>query len=1331
MAKARRQKNEEQKPESLGCVLLHQKLCLSIDMLNKTIFGYTELKVLLRESEQIPLHADNLTIESITVDGEEMKFEYSPQFQDSDDDRRFSSVECSNSAADVASSLYISSLAKEELPNLIVYCKNSEKLVNGKLENGENGGEIDLKNSEEQTEKKVTSSSEEQAGEENNGHSEEKIQNEKLVRIDYSIEKAETGIHFTNNILHTNNQIKRSHCWFPCMYSLAQCCTFDLEITVSSEFLAVSNGTLLYQVLTKDDPPKKTFVYELNTPITAQHISLVVAPLEVQPDDENNLISHFCLSPYLSKLQNTISFFHTVYSCYEEYLGVKFPFGCYKQIFLPSEILISSASFGASICVFSSDLLYDERVLDQIINTRIKLAYAFAKQWFGEFVTAEEPTDEWLLDGLAGFLTDNYIKRFLGNNEARYRRYKANCAVCKLDVSGATALSSIALDLYGTQSIGLYGKIRSWKAVAVLQMLEKQMGPDSFRKILQMIVGRELGSSRSRKISTKEFRHLVNKVGNLERPFLKEFFPRWVESHGCPLMTMGVSYNKRRNLVELAVSRDSTSSKDNNINNNNNNINNNEGGETGWPGMMTVRVHELDMVYDHPMLPLSGDSWQVVEVQCHSKLSAKRAPKPKKATRPDGSDDNAAADVISSQQDTPRAGMDSPLLWIRVDPEMEYLAEIHFHQPILMWINQLEKDKDVVAQSQAIQVLEKLPQLSFSVVNALTNFINDSKAFWRVRIEAAYTLAITATEETDLAGLLNLVKFYKSRRFDPDIGLPRPNDFRDVAEYFVLEAIPHAVALGRASDKKSPREAIEFILQLLKYNDNNGNPYSDVHWLAAMVQAIGELEFSQQSIVFLTSLLKRIDRLLQLDSFMPNYNGVLTISCIRALAQIALKMSTPFSVGHIYELIKPFRSNRNPFKVRIEASRVLLDLEFHYKGLDQTFYLFFVFLNEEPSLRGESKLAMHIMHLCEASNESKLDNQISRDTLINLIDLLTSRKSYNNMFLRHHLFCILQITARRSPTLYGIPKPIPPTPVQEKTQVLLEAPTQVLLEASLDVDPQPLEVSGPPPQQSPIEISADTPKLPEENKTPQQEPSREHSKTNSVSQCSERKSKSNVVKIRVRQSSSKLDETPKTRDTSAARVNENEAGPCSSVSVDAPAKTPKENIDNNNNNENNIDNNNNEGNSFHEITTNSVASANKEEIRQDNNNNNEVSNSFKSPVTFAEEVSNKQEHQSSKEKRKKEKKDKKRKQREDPEYLERKRLKKEKKKEKERAKKESKAVGPASTSEPAKPAQSVSEPVEPVKPAQNVVVPPPVQPQSQSVVVPKIRIKIKGLGLGK
>ena len=154
------------------------------------------------------------------------------------------------------------------------------------------------------------------------------------------------------------------------------------------------------------------------------------------------------------------------------------------------------------------------------------------------------------------------------------------------------------------------------------------------------------------------------------------------------LARLGISYNKRRNLVELAVSRGCTAKADPVSDSHvNGDI---QEGATGWPGMMSVRVHETDGVYDHPILPMAGEALQVVELQCHSKLAAKRFQKTKKGSKPDGSDDNVDA---STQENRTRSiltnpllslscslletyfksvycSMDSPLLWIRVDPEM-------------------------------------------------------------------------------------------------------------------------------------------------------------------------------------------------------------------------------------------------------------------------------------------------------------------------------------------------------------------------------------------------------------------------------------------------------------------------------------------------------------------------------------------------------------------------------------------------------------------------------------------------------------------------------------
>ncbi|TYH61377.1 hypothetical protein ES332_D07G047800v1 [Gossypium tomentosum] len=910
MAKPRKPKPEDPKPAHSGAVVRHQKLCLSIDTNLRRIYGYTELEIEVPDIGIVGLHAENLGIESVLVDGEPTDFEYYPRNQSSDIEKRWvSAVSSPSSAADVSAAAYVTALETELIPNLLINCCNKMQI--------------------------------EQINTEPNGvqSSAEVKQNVKSVRVNYWVEKMETGIHFEDNVVHTDNQIRRARCWFPCIDDNNQRCCFDLEFTVAHNLVAVSNGSLLYQVLSKYEPPCKTYVYRLDVPVTAQWISLAVGPFEILPDQHNGLISHMCLPPNLPKLRHTVEFFHNAFSEYEQYLDAKFPFGSYNQVFLSPEMAISSSTVGASLCILTSQVLFDEKVIDQTIDTCIKLAFALSRQWFGVYITPEAPNDEWLLDGLAGFLTDLFIKKFLGNNEARYRRYKANCAVCKADDSGATALSSsfACKDLYGTHSIGLLGKIRSWKSVAILQMLEKQMGPDFFKKILQAIICRAQSTTCPvRSLSTKEFRHFANKIGNLERPFLKEFFPRWVGLYGCPVLWMGFSYNKRKNIIELAVLRECTATIDSSVSVLNANPDSeNRDGDIGWPGVMTVRVYELDGMSDHPDLPMAGDAWQLLEIACHSKLAARRYQKPKKGSKPDGSDDNGDLPTVDM-----RSSVDSPLLWIRADPEMEYLAEIHFNQPVQMWINQLEKDEDVVAQAQAITALESLPELSFSVLKALNNFLTDSKAFWRVRIEAALALASTSSEETDMAGLQHLVKFYKSRRFDTDIGLPKPNDFSDFPEYFVLEAIPHAVATIRAADRKSPREAVEFILQLLKYNDNNENPYSDVFWLAALVQSVGELEFGQQSIYFLSSLLKRIDRLLQFDRLMPSYNGILTISCIRTLTQIALKLSGFIHLDHVFELIKPFRDSKTIWQVRIEASRALLDLEHHCNGINAALLLF-------------------------------------------------------------------------------------------------------------------------------------------------------------------------------------------------------------------------------------------------------------------------------------------------------------------------------------------------------------------------------------------------------
>lgn len=89
-------------------------------------FRYTELKITVPEIGIVGLHAENLGIESVLVDGEPTDFEYYPHSAHKDAEK-WSSVTSPSSAADAAASTYMSALERELVPNLLINCCKAPK----------------------------------------------------------------------------------------------------------------------------------------------------------------------------------------------------------------------------------------------------------------------------------------------------------------------------------------------------------------------------------------------------------------------------------------------------------------------------------------------------------------------------------------------------------------------------------------------------------------------------------------------------------------------------------------------------------------------------------------------------------------------------------------------------------------------------------------------------------------------------------------------------------------------------------------------------------------------------------------------------------------------------------------------------------------------------------------------------------------------------------------------------------------------------------------------------------------------------------------------------
>lgn len=92
------------------------------------------MKIVVPESGDIALHAENMVISSITVDGKDAEFERFPHYLCVNDESSWCSVSCSKSAADIACSSYYSYLNRETSPNLIITCCSKSKELQSNLE---------------------------------------------------------------------------------------------------------------------------------------------------------------------------------------------------------------------------------------------------------------------------------------------------------------------------------------------------------------------------------------------------------------------------------------------------------------------------------------------------------------------------------------------------------------------------------------------------------------------------------------------------------------------------------------------------------------------------------------------------------------------------------------------------------------------------------------------------------------------------------------------------------------------------------------------------------------------------------------------------------------------------------------------------------------------------------------------------------------------------------------------------------------------------------------------------------------------------------------------
>ncbi|XP_049545880.1 transcription initiation factor TFIID subunit 2 isoform X1 [Anopheles darlingi] len=834
------------------------------------------------------------------------------------------------------------------------------------------------------------------------------------VGIEFSLENPHGGIHFVipegegtmeerGAHMFTYGHENSSRMWFPCIDSYSEPCTWKLEFTVDKNMTAVSCGELLETVMTPD-LRRKTFHYSLSVPVCAPNIALAIGAFEILVDPHMHEVTHFCLPHLLPLMRNTVRYLHEAFEFYEEALSTRYPFSCYKQVFVDE--IDSECNAYATMTILSTHLLHSIAIIDQTFHSRKVMSKVVAEQFFGCFITMENWSDAWLARGIAEYLCGLHSKKCFGNNAyrawirdelAEVVRYEEQYGGIILDCSqppAPPAISSInnlpAAPMKAYNDNPFYFPIKNLhtmspkyivlmrkKAHLVIRMLEHRIGLE----LLLQVFNKQLAlasNAAGTKISAGLWGHLLISTNVFTKAIftvtgkdMAVFIDQWVRTGGHAKFTMTSVFNSKRNTIELEVRQDCV----------------NQRGVRKYVGPLLIQLQELDGTFKHT---LQIENIIVkADITCHSKS---RRNKKKKIPLCTGEEVDMDLTIMA----------ESPVLWIRLDPEMTLLRSVNIEQPDFQWQFQLRHERDVTAQLDAIQALEKYatPQARL----ALTDTIENERIFYEVRCQAALCLTKVAnamvTSWQGPPAMLTIFKKFFGSYSAPHI--IRQNNFTNFQHYFLQKTIPVAMAGLRTAHGICPPEVIRFLLDLFKYNDNSKNHYSDNYYRAALVEALGNTITPIISVVHqgraLSSenlsadaklVLEEVTRILNLEKHLPSYKYTVSIACLKVIRKLQ-------KCGHLPTNPKIYRSYAaygQYIDVRLAAMECLVDyvkIDGRWEDLEHLIEL----LETDPDPMARHQLGRLLIDAMpfDKSNRHRLDRE---ELALRIFDNMNTKLSHD------------------------------------------------------------------------------------------------------------------------------------------------------------------------------------------------------------------------------------------------------------------------------------------------------------------------------------------------
>ncbi|KAL1878604.1 hypothetical protein VTK73DRAFT_7685 [Phialemonium thermophilum] len=764
-----------------------------------------------------------------------------------------------------------------------------------------------------------------------------------------------------------------------------------------TEMTVICSGNLIGEQVDPDDDRKKIMSFECQN-AAAHHIGFAVGPFEhvalwaefrTEESDEKlganaAKVHGYCLPGRTEEMQHTCAPIVAAADMFALEFG-RYPFDSYKVCFV--EDMVTDTAEAASLSLCSTRLLYPPDIIDTDIEVTRKLVHSLASQYLGMHIVPNRRSDRWLVIGIQWYMTDLYMKTLCGTNWYKFHTKTMSDKLVELDV-GRPSLHDLGERLH----MDFEAEFMALKAPLVLFILDQRMSkyPGSIgvaRVVSQFVSTANISNTEAKatSISAEDFRRVGEKKSQY-RP--EEFWDQWIHSAGCPRILIRQKFNKKNLNVEIAATqvqrhpafvRAKDLSKDDFWREFQEEIHAVYASEVPklFTGPFTIRIHEADGTpYEHYLDiredDRAGTTWIIPYNTKYKRLKRKGRQRDQvnaAAANIDGKNDsqdddvvyfNMLGDVLSTDDDYKNWGLqdwDAEIQnamnqesyeWIRFDCNFEWICDIATDMPGYMYLAQLQQDRDVVAHQDSMLFWmrsQKHPVISTIEVRTLF----DRRYYVGIRLMALQDLPKQATPEQNYIGMAHLIlvfrHFFCYRVVDKagnETWPPAPNDFSDRPQYAVQCAIPGAIASIRGENGRCPRTARAFLLDLLLFNDNSNNEFSDQFYVVSLLKALttslindkyeedreliftlkmdddDDAEFKQ----FIEKTIEEIDSYRRMDEWTFSYQNIWTTTALECKMRLMKARVIPTAPLEFLQYLQ----DDNLDLVRIKAFECLVEL---------------------------------------------------------------------------------------------------------------------------------------------------------------------------------------------------------------------------------------------------------------------------------------------------------------------------------------------------------------------------------------------------------------------